>query len=304
MRNFSAINSEAFAGYVGWLKDIGKRRGGTPLAEASRRVSASRIIILMEWLVETGRLSPSEVEIARRRYRKAFRGFASRAQELLRTKAIGPEEYIRLLRAIRMEYECCLELLNQPKEKQDEYDPTFPLLPFVMQLGLTLALRSVELNHLLVGDLISDRLRVRPPNKRASEVWLPPSLKAALELAQVWMARYRPTKDSYDPLLAIPLTRGKRKGSYIRFDTIALRGSLKLFYQKYFLLSDKDGKPLLYSASGEDQSKLIPFGLPFSEFRSAAITEAARHERNPAKLRMFARHKYVETTFKYYVRET
>ncbi|MCA1618442.1 MAG: hypothetical protein LC795_03835 [Acidobacteria bacterium] len=197
-----------------------------------------------------------------------------------------------------------MKLLNQPNEKQDEYEPTFPLLPFVLQLGVALAIRSVELNYLFVGDLVSDRLRVHAPNKRPAELWLPPSVRAALELAQTWMARYRTTNESDDPLLIVPLAYGKRKGECVRFDTIVLRDALTRFYKKYFSLSGKDGKPILYSVSSEDQETLIPFSLPFSEFRSAAITEAARHERNPEKLRLFARHKYVANTYKYYVRET
>lgn len=303
-KDYPEINSEAFAGFIVWLKEVRKLRGGTPLTEASRRAIATLVLMLMEWLVEIGQLSPSEVEVSRLRHRKAFRGFSRRSMESIRTKAIGPEEYVRLLRAIRLEYESCVELLEQSNEKQNAYEPTFPLLPFVLLSGLILALRSEELNYLLVDDLITDRLRVHAPNKTAAEIWLPPSVKAALELAQVWMARYRTANESGDPLLTVPITLGKRKGECIRFDTIVLRGALKRFYKKYFDLSDRAGVPILYSVSSEDQNILIPFDLPFSEFRSAAITEAARHERNPSKLKMFARHKYVSTTFKYYVRET
>jgi hypothetical protein len=303
-RGYSTINSETFAGFIMWLKELRKRRGGTPLAEASRRAIATLVLVFMEWLVQQGQLLPAEVEVARLRHRKAFKGFTSRARESFRTNAIGPEEYIRLLRAIRLEHEYCIELLSQPKVRQDEYDPTFPLLPFVLQLGVTLAVRSAEFNYLLVRDLISDRIRVHAPNKRPAELWLPPSLKASLELAQTWMARYRRNNEADEPLLTVPIASGTQKGKCVRFDTIVLRSSLTRFYKKYFSLLGRDGMPILYSVSSEDQTTLIPFSLPFSEFRSAAITEAARHERNPAKLRIFARNRYVETTFIYYVRET
>jgi hypothetical protein len=303
-RKYSFISAEAFAGFLVWLKEIRKQRGDTPLKEGARRSTATLVLMFMEWLAETGRLLPSEVEVARCRYRKAFRGFAGRARESLRTKAIAPEEYVRLLRAIRLEYECCVELLHQSKEKQDKYDPAFPLLPFVLLLGATLAIRSAELNYLSVGDLTSDRLRLHAPNKQSAELWLPPSVKAALEVAQTWMARYRTTKELDVPLLIVPITHGRRKGEYVRFETIILRSALARFYKKYFGLTGKDGLPILYSLSGNDKKTPTPFSLPFSEFRSAAITEAARHERNPAKLRMFARHKDVANTYKYYVKET
>jgi hypothetical protein len=303
-RNYSFISAEAFAGFISCLREVRKQRGGTPLTEGARRSTVTLVLMFIEWLAETGRLLPSEVEIARCRFRKAFRGFAGRARESLRTKAIGPEEYVRLLRAIRLEYEYCVELLTQSKEIQDNYDPTFPLLPFVLLLGATLATRSAELNHLSAGDLASDRLRLRAPNKPAAEVWLPPSVKAALVLAQIWMTRYRTTSEPDDPLLIVPVTHGKRKGEYVRFDSILLRSALARFYKKYFSIAGKDGFPILYSMSKDDQKTPTPFSLPFSEFRSAAITEAARHERNPAKLKMFARHKDMANTYKYYVKET
>jgi hypothetical protein len=39
-------------------------------------------------------------------------------------------------------------------------------------------------------------------------------------------------------------------------------------------------------------------------YRSAAITEGARHERNPTALMRFARHASFDTTIKFYIRET
>jgi hypothetical protein len=83
-----------------------------------------------------------------------------------------------------------------------------------------------------------------------------------------------------------------------------LSNSLAKFYRKYFNLLAPDGMPYLYTIAQEDESVLLPFTLSFADFRSAAITEAARHERNPTIIMRFARHECFATTLKYYIRET
>jgi hypothetical protein len=62
--------------------------------------------------------------------------------------------------------------------------------------------------------------------------------------------------------------------------------------------------PCLYTTAQEDDSDLLPYTLAFIDFRSAAITEAARHERNPTAVMRFARHESFATTLRYYIRET
>jgi len=258
----------------------------------------------MDWLAGLGHMSQSEVFAARSRHKKAFRGINARQLELNWLKAVSPDEFIRLTRCIRLEYESCKRLLGQSNAEQDEYDVTFPLLPFSMLLGTELAVRAVEFNHLRVRDVRGDRLLLNPPNKDSSEVWLSPSVMSALELAQQWMARYRGSCAREDPLLVYPMPTGVRAKQLVQFDSILLLASLNRFYRKYFDLVESDGTPYLYADPHAEGSNLERFSLPFKDFRSAAITEAARHERNPARVQRFARHKHFETTLRYYIRET
>ncbi len=301
---YETLNAESFSAYTEWLRKVKSRRTSTYFVEGTRRAYGNFMLKFMEWGADVDVISLSDVTTARLRHQRALRGYSARQLELLRLKAVSPEDYINLIRTIRLEYEECKKLLERPQLEQVEYNSTFPLLPFTMLLGIKLAIRSEEFNHLTVRDLRGDRLLLNPPNKRASELWLPPSLMATLEVAQNWMSRYRVNPAPDDPLLVCPLTIGSRAGQPVRFDSILLRHSLTKFYKKYFDMIDPEGMPCLYTTSQEDNSDLKPFSLPFSEFRSAAITEAARHERNPAAVMRFARHECFATTLKYYIRET
>jgi integrase len=222
----------------------------------------------------------------------------------MRENAVPPEDFVRLIRAVRLEFEESTLVLETSSSEQNQYETSFPLLPFSMLLGSVLALRSVEFNHLNIRDLRGDRLILNPPNKESSEVWLPPELMAALNLARNWMSRYRPNPALDDPLLVIPIRHGPRSNTVVRFDTMFLVQSMRKFYRKYFALLDPDGIPYLFATSKDDESNLIPFSLSFRGLRSAAVTEAARHERNPEAVMRFARHKYFDTTTKYYIHET
>ena len=301
---YQDLNAESYAGFVEWLKTAKSQQISSSLTEGTRRVFSNFVLKFMEWLVYRGLANANDVDIARFRHQKAWRGFSARQLERMRLKAVSSEDYIRLIRAIRLEYEECKQLLEQPPDKQDEYASTFPLLPFSMLLGAQLAVRSVEFNNLNVRDLRGDRLLLNPPNKVASEVWLPPSLMDSLALAQAWISRYRTNSSLDDPLLVCLLKQGPRSNKLVRFDTILLSDSLTKFYRKYFDLIAPDGMPYLYTTAPEDGSELLPFSLSFSDFRSAAITEAARHESNPITVMRFARHQCFATTLKYYIRET
>ncbi len=301
---YQGLNAESYAKFIEWLKTILSQQRSAPLTESTRRVFSNLVLNFMEWLVYRGLINEKELDVARVRHRKAWRGFSARQLERMRLKAVSPEDYIRLIRAARLEYEECKQIMEQSDTKQDQYDVTFPLLPFSILLGIELAVRSVEFNYLKVRDLRGDRLFLNPPNKPASEVWLPPSLMASLALAQSWMSRYRANPNPDDPLLVCPLENGPRSNQLVRFDTILLSSSLSRFYRKYFDLIAPDGMPYLCATGHEDEPDLIPFSLSFSDFRSAAITEAARQERNPTVVMRFARHRCFATTLKYYIRET
>jgi hypothetical protein len=298
------LNGESFAAYTTWLRAEKAPRTQNNYSEGTRRFYGNCALMFMDWLLDVGEVGVSDVYDARRRYQKAFRGHNARQLELMRLMAIAPDDYVRLIKAIRLEYEECKALLSQSSNIQEQYETTFPLLPFSMLAGAQLALRSEEFNYLDVRDLRGDRLLLNPPNKEQSEVWLPPSVMASLDLAQQWMARYRPSPTGDEPLLVFPLQNGVRKSSLGRFDSLLLSNSLARFYKKYFKLIAPDGRPYLYSLGEDDDSNPIPFSLSFKNFRSAAITEAARHETNPTTVMRFARHACYDTTLKYYIRET
>lgn len=300
---YEGLSAESYARFIEWLKTAQHQSNSYYLAEGTRRVFSNLILKFMEWLVYKDVVKENEVDVARARHQNAWRGFSARQLERMRLRAVSPEEYIRLIRAIRLEYEECKQLMERTRQEQDEYDPTFPLLPFSMLLGAELAVRSAEFNHLNVQNVRGERLFLNPPNKEASELWLPPSLMASLAVAQKWMSRYRTNATPSDPLLACPLEKGPRANQLVRFDTMLLHASLGRFYRKYFDLTAPDGMPYLYAVGQEDESALTPFSLSFSDFRSAAITEAARHERNPSVVMRFARHRCFATTLKYYIRE-
>ena len=205
-----SLNAESFSAYIDWLKKVKTRPKSDLFAENTRRSFGIFVLKLMEWLVDVSVISAREVFTARLRQRNASRGFSARQLEQMRLKAVTPEDYVRLIRAVRLEFEECKELLKRPRYEQDEYDVTFPLLPFIILLGVELAVRPVEFNHLKVRDLRGDRLLLNPPNKNCSELWLPPSVQASLSLAQDWMTLYRTNPAPDDPLLVYPLRGGPR----------------------------------------------------------------------------------------------
>jgi hypothetical protein len=301
---YRSLNAEGFGAFVEWLKKEKSKYTHEKYFESTRRGYANYILKFMEALVEIDVVSVRDVDTARLRHQVAMRGSSARQVERMRQTAVSPEEYARITKVIRMEYEECKALLNQPAKLHDEYDNAFPLLPFTMLLGASQAVRPVEFNYLKVRDLTDDRLLLNAPNKRPSEIQLPQSVVETFLVAQHWMSCYRLSENPDDPLLVVPIKGGPRAGQVVRFDTILLFHSLKKLYKKYFDLLDPDGMPYLFSTSSDDESELVPFSLSFSGYRSAAITEAARHERNPEVVRQFARHESFKTTLKFYIRET
>lgn len=299
------LNAESYARFIERMKTIDSLQRSAPLREGSRRVFSNHVLKLMEWMcIEGHQISAFEVDIARQRHRRAWRGSTARDLERMRLKAVSPEDYARLLRAIRMEYEECRELLKKPRNEQDDYDGAFPLLPFSALLAVQIGVRPVEFNHLDLRDVRGERLLLNAPNKKPSEVALPGSLMASLELAKQWMLRYRSEATPDDPLLVYEI-KGRRGGTRVdRFATPLVSGALARFYQKYFNLIAADGLPHLYTLDSSDESEMVPMSLSYADLRSAAITEAARHERNPQAIMRFARHAYFGTTLKYYIRET
>jgi hypothetical protein len=299
--SYWSLTAESFVAYLNWLRKKPIKREAGKYKESTRRSYSTFVLRFMDWLLEYGEVKPFDLDAAREAFQKTFKGFNARGLELLRLTAISPDEYVRLIRTVRLEYESCKSLIQQSHASQDEYDVTFPLLPFSILLGAQLGLRSVEFNHLNVGDLRGDCLLLNPPNKKPSVVWLPTGVIACLDLARDWISRHRVDAVPTDPLLICPAR--ERSQGFVRFDTPRLADSLSRFYRKYFNVMS-DGKPCLYKSVEEPDSTPEPYSLLFRDFRSAAITEAARHERNPEAVRRFARHTYFSTTLRFYIRET
>jgi hypothetical protein len=299
--SYITLNAESFAEYLKWLKHQKTTRRGGQYAESTRRTYGIYVLGFMEWLMDADEIAVNEVDSARQCFVRAFKGYNARGLELLRLRAISPDEYVGLIRAARLEYETCKEVVNGSCAVQRDYDVAFPLLPFSGLLGAQLGIRPVEFNYLTVGDLQGEYLALNPPNKEPSVIWLPPSIKATLDLALKWMNNYRPNPARDEPLLAYPSHRTGQ--APVRFDTPLLNYWLNKFYRKYFDVVGPDGKPCLYQTHENGQLQLVPTSLKFRDFRSAAITEVARHERNPEVVKRFARHIYFTTTLRFYVRE-
>jgi len=160
--SYSQLSGETFAAFTSWLKTAKSQRTGDTMTEDSRRAYGCIVLKFMEWQVDAKLVSPREAYLARLRHQKAFRGSSARRLESMRLKAVAPNDFVRLIKAIRLEYEECKELVDDDREVQDLYEVNFPLLPFSMLLGVELALRSVEFNHLCVSDLRGDRLLLNP----------------------------------------------------------------------------------------------------------------------------------------------
>lgn len=131
-------------------------------------------------------------------------------------------------------------------------------------------------------------------------------VQRAWTLARCWQEHYRNDMDVADATALMYRTfrgHGSCSERLLQLDSIRLTYHLRRFYRKYFDLRDATGERVLYRVDGET-GDAIPFDLPFSKYRHASITEFSRFERDPSKLRRFARHEWLKTTTNYYVRNT
>lgn len=210
---FSCLNAEAFSAFTTWLKEARSTRTKEAFTEDTRRGYGNFVLRFMESLANSGVISPGEVESARIRHQKMSRGNSERRVERLRISGVSPEAYVRLIRAIRMEYEECRSYLSGTCDVDSVSGDIFPLLPFTLLLGVKKAVRSAEFNHLRVGDLQGDRLMLNAPNKNSSEIRLEPELLEAFTLAEKFMQSERLTRSTDDPLLVVSLGKGPRSGN-------------------------------------------------------------------------------------------
>lgn len=291
-----SLSPETFSAFLDHLTDAGYR-------ETHRRSAASHVKAwATTWLVSRGLASASDAIAIERRFKRHFRGFGRRHEGRLREQHVPAEEWVRLLRAVRMELDEARALLANPLLAPDH--PAMPLMPFLLLAAGLLAVRPAEVNVMNVGDVRHAngeanrelKIYLHAPNKAPGELPLGDTLRAAWEVADAWMRRFRPAPQAGEPLLVL---KAKEYSEPVRMDSLWINTVLRVFYRKYFKRLGRDGKPVLYSDRNGESS---PFHLPFGQYRSAAITERARQERNPDKLRIFARHKSVNTTLSFYVR--
>lgn len=300
------LNANAYSAFLSWLRtDACRARGRGALAEPTRRAVGSRILHYMRWLARRHGTPEGETVLAQRRFRKAHQGTSKRRRERLKALAISPVEYVRLLRAVRMELEYVERLLASPAEADGCHDAV-GLLPAVIMLGAALAIRSAEINTLVCHDLFRAEgyLYVHAANKEPGLLWLPPGAQRALTAAIRWMDRYRVMPQTEEDAKATPLFQVRLlddvEKAPQRFDTILVRQALARFFAKYFALR-VDGVPVLFM--GEPDAP-HPFTRSFASFRALALTEASRHVADPREMQVLSRHKSISTTWEYYIRKT
>lgn len=303
---WQSLNANAYSDFLSWLRtDACRERGHGSLAEPTRRAVGGRILHYMRWMAHRHGTAAGETVLAQRRFRRAHQGTVKRRRERLRALAISPVEYVRLLRAVRMELEYVERLLTCPAEADVCHDAV-GLLPAVIMLGATLAIRSSEINTLVCHDLFRAEgyLYVHAPNKEPSLLWLPPGAQRALTAAFRWMDRYRVMPQTEEEAKATPLFQMRlQEGadrSLRRFDTVSVRVALAQFAAKYFARRI-DGVPVLFL--GELDAPRV-FDRSFVSFRALALTEASRHVADPREMQILARHKSIGTTWEYYIRKT
>jgi len=300
------LNANAYSAFLSWLRtDACRARGRGTLAEGTRRSVGSHILHYMRWLAPRQGTPAGETVLAQRRFRKAHQGTGKRRRERLQALAISPVEYVRLLRAVRMELEYVERLLASPAEADGCHDAV-GLLPAVIMLGATLAIRSAEINTLVCHDLFRAEgyLYVHAPNKEPGLLWLPPGAQRALTAALRWMDRYRVMPQTEEDAKATPLFQMRllddRDKGLFRFDSYRVKAALARFFAKYFA-QRTDGVPVLFL--GEPDAPR-PFTRSFASFRALALTEASRHVADPREMQVLSRHKSISTTWEYYIRKT
>lgn len=296
-----SVTAQSFGGFLAWLKTPAAGEDGDTLDEAARRRASGAVKLFVTWCCGQGDVGESAALAVARRHRKVFRGFNRRQAMRMLDDAVPREEFACLLTAIRLEMEEVTELLDRHAPDAAElqaYDPGLPMVPFVALLGLTLVVRSSEVNVAKVQDWerYPGELYVHAPNKLPARIPVPAGVRRASELAFRWMARWRFNPSPEAPLLVVR----REDGAIVRWDTVWINSKLKTFYRKYFNKRAPNGARVLFSLDGEGRE--VPFWRSYVAFRSMGISEAAYYERNPERLRVFARHRSVQTTLRYYVK--
>jgi hypothetical protein len=281
----AAGSAECFGAYVDFLND-GSRK------ESTRRGMLSATLVFLDWAQQMGMISATTHQSMRSRMRRHFRGFKKRQYEIMMARAIAPEEYTRLLRAIRMELEEQRGLI----ERGDAIPSADACLPAILVLGALLAMRPAEFNAMCAGDLRTREsepwLYLHAPNKAHAYVWLSRTCVEALKVALTYEATRGFPRGDDDPFF--------RKPNGARLTSLAMSAMLGRFCEKYFRATDPlTGLPVLFRETAAEKA---PLGLLLSDLRHAAISHMARTVERPQELKIFARHASAKTTMEFYVK--
>jgi hypothetical protein len=310
---YAVPSAEAFAGFLKWMRTTPTEESGRLLGESKRRSYAGYVRNFIAWGVREGFVSAEDADDVAERFTGAFRGSREREGRAIQEKAVAPDVLRRLYDAVLMEIEAAEAVLRGSSEERAAYDPVLPVLMFPMLMGILLAARSVEWNTLQLHDIHHqpEQIWVHAPNKRPCSLYAMPEVQRAWAVAAAWQGAYRTDWAPDGPAIMVPHCQAsKRTGAIpratdevVKLDTTRIGSHLGRFYMKYFLRKRPTGMPVLYVEAGEN-GEPAPFWLPLNEYRSAAITEYARYETDPEKLRRFARHEHLDTTMRHYVRNT
>jgi integrase len=283
-------SAEAFSAWLTAMRE-------SDLAEGTQRSYAGLTLTFLEGPM----LSANEVDragllSARLRFRRRFKGFGRRAMERLHDDALTSEEYLRLIRAARLELEEVRQLLDGVPMSD-----VHPYAPFIVLAGAVMAVRASELNVMDERDIRwldgAPWWNLHAPDKAPAQVPIHDAVMEALDAARAWDSRHRPAHGPNDPLLTLLTAHDE----IVRLDGIHMGGMLYRFARKWFARVDASGARVLWRGSEKDDAR--PFDLGPRALRTAAISEWSRRESNPEKLRILARHRSLQTTERYYIKQ-
>ncbi len=301
--SLASITPERFVQFMRWLPKGG---GVSP----NNRDIPNRLVIFAEFVADLGRLDEDDVESMQYAFSNHFTGY--RTRKTIRTReelknSLTSKEFGRLFRSVRILMDDVRAFLDRGEVPEGGLTPAAGLVHFPMLLGLQLAVRSAEINNLNLGDIQPGlSLHVHAPNK-SPHTWVfdesCPALLASWQLAKRWQERCRVKWEKDSPALLVEVSdqgRADSRAGLVRFDSMLIRAELRRLYARFFERREANGDPILFRRD-EETGVSIPFDLPISRYRSAAITQYTRQEVDPVLVQKFARHRSYQTTETYYI---
>ena len=321
------LTPRKFTSFVRWLEST--RKGG------NRRFSANTIIV---FAVRTQELyavgverkhadwSQSALDIIKVASDRILRKHRYRSVQTSIDKAISGETYNDLLKAISLEFEQCLRVLEARDAglRSSLYDHSamgpkrLDPNPYIV-LGAASALRhgvrACEFNAHTLGDLRIDpsggrhELYLHAPNKPDDYIPVDEVFVRAWNLCLQWDEEARRyageevNQGSEASFVYLSNACGYDKKTF-RVTTPWINDSLKYFYRKWFnhrvTCEDGEERPLLHSEG--DLTR--PLSCPFSKMRNAFAVQFAEREKDPALTQAVMRHSNGSTTKRFYLHQT